>query len=97
MSRRKRYYLSFDLDNPRHREAEALLAGQASRRRTDFAVACILAANQRESLEQTVRQAVRDELRHVKLLPPNRLTEETDRDVQLSDLPGSLINALEEL
>lgn len=96
MSRRKRYYLSFDLDNPRHREAEALFTSQASRRRTEFAIACILATKQREILEQTVRRAVRDELGHIKL-PSNRLTEETDRNVQLSDLPGSLINALEEL
>ncbi|MPM00237.1 hypothetical protein DesLBE_3960 [Desulfitobacterium sp. LBE] len=80
-----------------HREAEALLAGQASRRRTEFVVTCILAASQKEGLEQTIRQAVRDELRHIKLPLSNRLTEETDRDVQLSDLPGSLIHALEEL
>ena len=72
------------------------MSGQASRRRTEFTVACILAANQRESLEQTVRQAVRDELRNIKRLS-NRLTEETDREVRLSDLPGSLINALEKL
>ncbi len=97
MSRRKRYYLSFDLDNPRHREAEALFTSQGSRLRTEFTVTCILMADQKERLEQTVRQAVRDELRNIKQQPLNRLPEETDNDVQLSDLPGSLINALEEL
>jgi hypothetical protein len=47
-----------------HREAEALLARQASRQRTEYVVTSILTAHQTESLEQVVRQAVRDELRN---------------------------------
>jgi hypothetical protein len=97
MSQRKRYYLSFDMDNPRHMEAEALFESQASRQRTEYVVACILEANQRESLGQIVRQAVRGELCNIKL--PQQITQPdgADSDVQLSDLPGSLIHALEEL
>lgn len=85
------------MDNPRHREAEALFARQASRQRTEYVVTSILTAYQTESLEQVVRQAVRDELRNA--VPPlqNTLQGETDADVQLSDLPDSLIHALEEL
>ncbi|AGL02869.1 hypothetical protein [Desulfoscipio gibsoniae] len=97
MSERKRYYLSFDIDNPRHREAEALFAQQASRQRTEYVVNSILTAHQSEILEQIVRQAIRDELQNVKLQQQTRLPEETDASVQLSDLPGSLIHALEEL
>ena len=97
MSERKRYYLSFDMDNPRDREAEALFAQQASRQRTEYVVTSILTAHQTESLEQIVRQAVRDELQNVKLPQKTTLPEETDTSVQLSDLPGSLIHALEEL
>lgn len=97
MSQRKRYYLSFDMDNPRHLEAEALFASQASRQRTEYVVACILEANQRESLGQIVRQAVRDELCNIKLPPQTTQPDGADSDVQLSDLPGSLIHALEEL
>ena len=97
MSERKRYYLSFDMDNPRHREAEALFARQASRQRTEYVVNSILTANQTESLEQLVRQAVRDELQNLRLFPQNMQPKETDTSVQLSDLPGSLIHALEEL
>lgn len=97
MSGRKRYYLSFDMDNPRHREAEALLARQASRQRTEYVVTSILTAHQTESLEQVVRQAVRDELRNAAPPPQTTLPGETDDGVRLSDLPGSLIRALEEL
>ncbi|MCR4429401.1 MAG: plasmid segregation centromere-binding protein ParR [Firmicutes bacterium] len=97
MSGRKRYYLSFDMDNPRHREAETLFARQASRQRTEYVVTSILTAHQTESLEQVVRQAVRDELRNAAPPPQTTLPGETDDGVRLSDLPGSLIRALEEL
>ena len=97
MSGRKRYYLSFDMDNPRHREAEALLARQASRQRTEYVVNSILTAHQTESLEKVVRQVVRDELRNAALQLQTTLPGETDDGVRLSDLPGSLIHALEEL
>jgi hypothetical protein len=97
MSERKRYYLSFDMDNPRHREAEALFAQQANRQRTEYVVNSILTAHQTERLEQIVRQAVRDELQNVKLPQQTTLPEVKDTDVQLSDLPGSLIHAMEEL
>lgn len=85
------------MDNPRHREAEALFAQQASRQRTEYVVNSILTAHQSEILEQIVRKAVRDELQNVKLQQQTTLPEETDASVQLSDLPGSLIHALEEL
>lgn len=85
------------MDNPRHREAEALFARQASRQRTEYVVNSILTAHQTESMEQLVRQAVRDELRNAVTPLQTTLPGETDADVQLSDLPGSLIRALEEL
>lgn len=85
------------MDNPRHREAEALFARQASRQRTEYVVTSILTAHQTKSLEQVVRQAVRDELRNAALQVQVTLPVETGTDVQLSDLPGSLIRALEEL
>jgi len=85
------------MDNSRHREAEALFARQASRQRTEYVVTSILTAHQTESLVQVVRQVIRDELRNA--VPPlqNTLQGKTNVDVQLSDLPDSLIHALEEL
>lgn len=81
------------MDDPRHREAEALVSSQGIRQRTDFVVSSILMANQAESMEQTVRRVIRDELRMLRLSPPTQSVPE----VQLSDLPDSLINALEDL
>ena len=85
------------MDNPRHREAEALFARQANRQRTEYVVNSILTAHQSEILEQIVRQAIRDELRNAAPQLQLRLSGGTDTDVQLSDLPGSLIHAFEEL
>ena len=85
------------MDNPRHREAEALFAQQPSRQRSEYVVNSILTAHQTESLELTVRQAIRDELRNAAPQLQAALLDETDADVQLSDLPDSLIHAFEEL
>ena len=85
------------MDNPRHREAEALFAQQPSRQRSEYVVNSILTAHQTESLELTVRQAIRDELRNAAPQLQAALPEEMGAEVQLSDLPGSLIHALEEL
>lgn len=81
------------MGNPRHREAEALYAKQAARQRTDFVVSSILMANQGELLEQAVRQTIRQELKNLRLAS----NAEPEMNAQLSDLPDSLINALEEL
>lgn len=85
------------MDDPRHQEAEALIANQGSRQRTECVVASILAAKQAGYVEQIVRQAVRDELRSLQYLPPKTLSEETADAVRLTDLPESLINALDEI
>lgn len=80
------------MDDPRHREAESLIAGQGSRQRTEYVVASILASKQAELLEWLVRRAVRDELKTL------RLSEsKPEPEVELSELPHSLLNALEEL
>lgn len=90
---RKRYYLSFDMDDPRHREAESLITGQTSRKRTEYIVESILAANQSDMLEAAVRHAIRDELNrlHLSAVP------QPEPETSLSDIPDSLINALEAL
>lgn len=74
-----------------------MFAQQANRQRTEYVVNSILTAHQTERLEQIVRQAVRDELQNVKLPQQTTLPEGKDTDVQLSDLPVSLIHAMEEL
>lgn len=92
---RKRYYLSFDMDDPRHREAERLFSRQASRHRTEFVVSSILSAEQTSQIEQIVRRAVREEINQLSLrvAPPQ---EAPAVAAQLEDIPGSLIHALED-
>lgn len=85
------------MDDPRHQEAEALIANQGSRQRTECVVASILAAKQAGYMEQVVRQAVRDELKGLRCLPLRALPEETAVEVRLADLPDSLIHALDEI
>lgn len=83
------------MDNPRHRKAEALIASQGGRQRTGYVVECILAARQSVDLDQLVRRAVRDELQC--LSHPVRRQQEQDGNVQLSDLPDTLIHAMDDL
>jgi hypothetical protein len=97
MSERKRYYLSFDRNNQRHQEAEALFVSQPARQRTEYIVTSILARNQAVCLEQTVRQAIREELKAVRLSEQEKQTEQKGNGNSLSELPDSLLHALEEL
>jgi hypothetical protein len=85
------------MGDPRHQEAEALIANQDSRQRTECVVASMLAAKQADYMEQIVRKAVRDELKDLRCLPPKVLPEETAGAVRLTDLPDSLIHALDEI
>ena len=94
---RKRYYLSFDMDDPRHREAEALLADQGSRQRTECVVSGLLAAKQADHIDRTVRQAVREELKNLKCSPSGSLSGKVAGEIQLTDLPDSLVHALDEI
>ncbi|WP_233452668.1 plasmid segregation centromere-binding protein ParR [Caproicibacter fermentans] len=54
----------------------------------------ILEANRTELLEQVVRQTIREELKNVQL---SAKTEKPESDVHLTDLPDSLVHALEDL
>lgn len=84
------------MDDPRHREAEALFVMQASRQRTEYVVTSILESHQAKCLEQTIRCVIRDEM--IKLQLASQETKpQVDMDVQLQELPSSLVNALEEL
>jgi len=85
------------MDDPRHREAEALVANQGSRQRTEYVVASMLAAKQANDMEIMIRQAVRDELKSLRLSFQEMPREKTDDKVQLADLPDSLIHALDEI
>ncbi len=94
---RKRYYLSFDMSDPRHREAESLFARQAVRQRSEYVVSSILTSHQIDYLEQIIREAIREELKNIRLSCQTYPVDEPKTCVQLTDLPESLIHALDEL
>ena len=93
---RKRYYLSFDMDDPRHREAEALLADQGSRQRTECVVSGLLAAKQADHIERIIRQTVREELKNLQRPLSSPLEDAVD-ETRLADLPDSLVHVLDEI
>jgi methylmalonyl-CoA mutase cobalamin-binding subunit len=94
---RKRYYLSFDMSNPRHREAEALFARQAVRQRSEYVVSSILTSHQTGCLEQVIREVIKEELKNISLSSQTEPAEQPKTCAQLTDLPESLIHALDEL
>ena len=60
--KRPQYVFRPNLSDPQHRRAWALLLQTPSARRKEFLVQAILAAEQTERLEESVRKVVREEL-----------------------------------
>lgn len=85
------------MDDPRHREAEVLLADQGSRQRTECVVSSLLAAKQSDHIERIIRQAVRDELKNLHCSPSGFLSGKVAGETQLTDLPDILVHALDEI
>lgn len=94
---RKRYYLSFDMEDPRHREAEALIAGLGCKQRTQRIVETLLAENHFDHMEMVVRQAIREELSNIRPVVESAPPEESCDGVSLNGLPDSLIHALDDM
>ena len=60
--KRPQYVLRPNLSDPQHRRAWALLQQTPSARRKEFLVQSILAAEQTDRLEKSIRKVVREEL-----------------------------------
>lgn len=99
---RKRCNISFDMEHPRHAEASRILNHQPVGRRTEFIVDCILQHDQTAKLEKAVCAAVREELRNFShYQAPDRLENAhavlRPDEAKLSDVPDSLLHALDDL
>lgn len=96
---RERRYLTFDMENLRHREAFALFSAQSGKRRSEYVVECILQAQQENRLEETIRKVLTEALKDISL--PTHVLEKKTTDLQmtdsLSDLPDALLSSLEEI
>ena len=60
--KRPQYVFRPNLNDPQHRRAWALLQQMPSAKRKEFLVQSILAAEQTDSLEKSIRKVVREEL-----------------------------------
>ena len=75
--KRPQYVFRPNLNEPQHRRAWALLQQVPSAKRKEFLVQSILAAEQTDSLEKSIRKVVREELQTASIatavpsLPPD--------------------------
>ena len=75
--KRPQYVFRPNLSDPQHRRAWALLQQVPSAKRKEFLVQSILAAEQTDSLEKSIRKVVREELQTASIatavpsLPPD--------------------------
>ena len=65
--KRPQYVFRPNLNDPQHRRAWALLQQTPSARRKEFLVQAILATEQTDRLEKSIRKVVREELQAVNL------------------------------
>lgn len=65
--KRPQYVFRPNLSDPQHRRAWELLQQMPSARRKEFLVQAILAAEQTDRLEESIRKVVREELQVVTL------------------------------
>jgi hypothetical protein len=96
---RERRYLTFDMNNPRHAEALKLFSEQPDKVRSEFAIDCILKAQQESRLEEVIRQTISKALVGVSLsgLVKSETSPKLQSTDNISDLPEALIFAMDDI
>ncbi len=89
--KRPQYVFRPNLNEPQHRRAWALLQQVPPAKRKEFLVQSILAAEQTDRLEKSIRKVVREELQAV------TLTGAIPRTLATDIIPPSAINFLASL
>ena len=89
--KRPQYVFRPNLSDPQHHRAWALLQQMPSARRKEFLVQSILAAEQTDRLEKSIRKVVREELQAVNLAAA--IPSQSPKDV----IPDSALNFLNSL
>ena len=89
--KRAQYVFRPNLSDPQHRRAWALLQQMPSARRKEFLVQAILAAEQTDRLEKSIRKVVREELQAVNLAAA--IPSQSPKDV----IPDSALDFLNSL
>ena len=89
--KRPQYVFRPNLNEPQHRRAWALLQQMPPAKRKEFLVQSILAAEQTDRLEKSIRKVVREELQAVNLAAA--IPSQSPKDV----IPDSALNYLNSL
>ena len=89
--KRPQYVFRPNFNDPQHRRAWALLQQVPSARRKEFLVQAILAAEQTDRLEKSIRKVVREELQAVNL--DAAIPSQSPKDV----IPDSALDFLNSL
>ena len=89
--KRPQYVFRPNLSDPQHRRAWALLQQIPPAKRKEFLVQSILAAEQTDRLEKSIRKVVREELQAVNLAAA--IPSQSPKDV----IPDSALNFLNSL
>ena len=89
--KRSQYVFRPNLNEPQHRRAWALLQQVPPAKRKEFLVQSILAAEQTDRLEKSIRKVVREELQAVNLAAA--IPSQSPKDV----IPDSALNFLNSL
>ena len=89
--KRPQYVFRPNLSDPQHRRAWALLQQVPSAKRKEFLVQAILATEQTERLEKSIRKVVREELQAVNITAP--ILSQPQEDI----IPDSALDFLNSL
>lgn len=89
--KRPQYVFRPNLNDPQHRRAWALLQQMPPAKRKEFLVQSILAAEQTNRLEKSIRKVVREELQAVNITAP--ILSQPQEDI----IPDSALNFLSTL
>ena len=89
--KRPQYVFRPNLSDPQHRRAWALLQQTPPARRKEFLVQAILAAEQTDRLEESIRKVVREELQTVNI---TAAVHAPPQDDAIPDAALSFLNSL---
>ena len=94
---RERRYLTFDMENPRHRKAFSVFSSQSNKLHSEFVVNCILDSLEENRLEVIIREVVGEALKNASFFMPNspEISADLKTTEDISELPDILLTSME--
>jgi hypothetical protein len=96
---RERRYLTFDMENPCHRETFVLFSAQSGRLRSEYVIDCILKTQREDNMEETIRRVITETLKSITLSAPAVQNAAVDLRTteDISELPDALLSLMDEM